>query len=467
MFNQPATHKKVLETFRRIDELNKKKKLKIEFPNSPANGKPIEVWKSGNYFEFSTNIILPEIDAGYSTIFDISSLISNTKEYHFFKGSMNSCVIDFKRQLTTGKLTSIIESIPKKSESSYMRFIQPIKGNSKIAYIEGAVILAPEHSNQRYFGLNQFTIECFEFDVFTVDIEKQRFILIDSRSKIDFEKFKNITDSFFAAYAFVFEDIVGEESYLISTDDHVFEKISQIIFNTKPDSYFGNSYPIFDRKMPLQDGLSYFPKSVFETICNSYLTAKSFARTLDIINEALQSALPLTKCVLFSAALETISSLINKNNKGTKPVDDDSLKKGKLIEKIEDLVSKDEYLNDNEKSFLIDKKIKYLNSPTNSAKAREAFKYFNEQLPDSLLNVLAYRNDYFHGSIPKGEQFGFKVANLIRAYEIQFLTCILVLKFCNYSGYVQNKSAIMEYHALRKDNATEKIRLKQALTYKI
>ena len=56
MFDQPATHKKVLETFRRIDELSKKKSLQIVSPKSPLNGKHIEVWKSENYFEFFLGI---------------------------------------------------------------------------------------------------------------------------------------------------------------------------------------------------------------------------------------------------------------------------------------------------------------------------------------------------------------------------------------------------------------------------
>lgn len=395
-------------------------------------------------------------------------MIGKDKNYSFLKDSYHSGSTDFENDKTKGKLTSIIESSDSSElTTSYLRLIQPIKGYAKIAYIEGAVILKPDHNNSSSFGLNQFTIESFELDVFKVDVEKQRFIIIDSRSKIDLEKFKNITDAFFAGYAFVFEDIVGEEAYFLSSDNYGFEKISRIIFNTKPTSYFGNSYPIFERLMPLHDDLIYFPKSVFETICNNYLNSINFARTLDIVNEALQSSLPLTKCVLFAAALETISGLINKNNKKSTPINEDSLEKGKLIEKIQNLVNKDEYLTYKEKSFLIDKKIKYWNSPTNIDKVLEAFKYYKGQLPDSLKDIPAYRNKYFHGSIPEGEQFGFKVDNLIRAYEIQFLTSILVLKFCGYSGYVQNKSAIMEYHAQKKNNPSEKIKLKQALTYKI
>ena len=257
MFNQPATHKKVLETFRRIDELSKKQSLRIELPNSPLNGKQIEVWKSDNYFEFSLDLA-SRISSGYSSVFDSWILIGKDKNYSFLKDSYHSGSIDFENDKTKGKLTSIIESSDSSElTTSYLRLIQPIKGYAKIAYIEGAVILKPDHNNSSSFGLNQFTIESFELDVFKVDVEKQRFIIIDSRSKIDLEKFKNITDAFFAGYAFVFEDIVGEEAYFLSSDNYGFEKISRIIFNTKPASYFGNSYPIFERNMPLHDDLIY------------------------------------------------------------------------------------------------------------------------------------------------------------------------------------------------------------------
>jgi len=72
-----------------------------------------------------------------------------------------------------------------------------------------------------------------------------------------------------------------------------------------------------------------------------------------------------------------------------------------------------------------------------------------------------------HGSVPDEIQFGGDMDNLHRAHEIQFLVSILILKYSGYSGYVQNKSAITEYHAHKKNNLLAKINLKQAIYYKI
>lgn len=466
MFNQRATHKKISETFRRIDELSKRKSLRIVFPNSPLDGKQMEVWKSGNFFEFSLNSASFQISSEYSSLFDTCELFGIDRSYSFEKDSYQSGSIDVQNDKTTGKLTSIIETDSTELTTSYLRLIQPIKDPSKIAHIDGVGVLKPDNSNLTYWGINQITIENTKLDIFRVEYGKNNFIIIESIDRIGFEIFKKNTDAFFAAYAFVFGDSVGEEIYYVSSLMDTFEEISQIIFSKKLDS-FRDSYPIFTRKMPLQDGLIYFPKLAFETICNTYLKSVDFARTLKIVFEAVQSELPLTKCVLFAAALETISGLINKNHKKPTPINEDSLKKGGLIGKIEDLVNKDEYLTQDEKTFLIGKKIKYLNSPTNIDKVLEAFKYYKGQLPNSLKKIPAYRNKYFHGSIPEGEQFGFAVDNLIRAFELQFLVGILILKYCGYTGYVQNKAAITEYHAMRKNDPTEKVKTKQSLVYKI
>lgn len=466
MFNQPVIHKKVLETFRRINELSKKKSLRIVLPNSPLNGKQIEVWKSDSYFEFSLDFASFQVSSEYSSLFDTCKLIGVDKNYSFLKDSYRSESIDIENDKTSGKLASIIETDSKEPTTSYLRLVQPIKDPRKIAHIEGVSVLSPDHNNLVYFGINQITIESIKLEVFYIEFEKNNFIIIESIDRIGFEIFKKITDTFFGAYAFVFGDSVGEEIYYVSSPENTFEKINQIIFSKKSDS-FSDSYPIFTRKMPLRDGFIYFPKPVFETICYKYLKSLEFSRTLEIVNEAVQSELPLTKCVLFTTALETISGLINKSQKKPTPINEDSLEKGGLIGKIEDLVNKDEYLTQDEKTFLIDKKIKNWNSPTNKNKVLSAFEYYKGQLPDPLKNIPEYRNSYFHGSIPKGEKFGFAVDNLIRAYELQFLASILILKYCGYKGYVQNRAAVMEYHAIRGNNPTEKIKLKQSLVYEI
>ena len=470
-----SVNKYLSESFRRMDELSAKKKLQIKDSEPTLNNQFIEIWKSGNEFEFTIENCSFQLSTEYSSIFDTCCLFGNTKSYSFLKNTLRSASFDVQNDKTTGTLNSIIESESEKITNSYIRLIQPINEPAKIGYIDGFVDLKTDTGTIYPGGLNQFLINGNTIEVFKGDKENNNCLIIDSCSKIDFEDFQIITAALFAAYAFLFGNYFGNEAYFIFSNENSFDKINQVIF-IKKSVPFNESYPIFNRKIPSQKGLIFFPKFAFQNICNSFLTSERFSRTLNTINEALQSTLALTKCILFSAALETITSLINEGKIMPKPVNSKHLENeqwinniNQLTESIKKRIEDDKYITGDEKSFLIDKKLNYWNELPNKEKASMAFKSFGIELPKSLEKTLNYRNFYLHGSIPdkKKKQFGFETDNLKKSYELQFLVSILILKYAGYSGYVQNKSAILEYHAHRRQNKTDKIKLDQSIFYKI
>ncbi|MCX6220824.1 MAG: hypothetical protein NTZ69_07530 [Bacteroidia bacterium] len=283
---------------------------------------------------------------------------------------------------------------------------------------------------------------------------------------MEFEKFKSIVDSYFVAFGFVFGETVGNEVYYLSSESDTFKEFTQTIFLTKSENSFIESYPIFNSRIPSQGNIK-FPKIVFENICSNYLNIEAYSRSINIVNEGLKAPSPLAKGVLFSSGLETISTAILSSKKPPKPINDENLKKGNLLKKLKDIIKEDSYLTEGEKEFLIEKKISSINNPTLIDKTIEAFNSNNIDLPAYLIKVTKYRNKYLHGSIPDEKKFGFLIDNLTRAFEMQFLVSILILKYSGYSGYVQNKSAILEYHAHMKNNSSKNIELKQAIYYKI
>mgnify|MGYP001221516280 CR=1 FL=1 len=467
---RPFQYKNIKETFSRLNELNERKSLKIIETEYSLNDSQIEIWKNDNTFEFSINESSFDITKNdYSSIFDTCTLVGDEKEYSFLKDSLSSCSIGLGSEKTTGKLTSIIETKSANSDNLYYRLVQKVKDSPKVGYLNGAIDLKTDQETSLLYGggYNKIIIDKIELDTFRLDVEKDNFIIIDSCSCIGFEKFKNTIEAYFAAYSFIFGESVGIERYYCSSESSTFEKTNQIIFQTLPETFHIETFPIFNRNIPSQKGLIQFPKIVFQNISNYYLDNEAFARTLKIIQIALKTRSSLGKCVLFSSALETISTVVQDSSYQAKPINDDNYKKSKLRQKFKKLINESSYLTNNEKAFLIEKKINYLNAPTIKDKTLEAFSIFHIELPESLKKVISYRNKYLHGSIPDEEQFGVDMDNLTRAYEMQFLVSMLVLKYSGYSGYVQNKSAITEYHAHRKIDISQKVKLKQAIYYKI
>jgi len=447
---RPFQYKNIKETFSQLNALCKKKSLRIIEEDYSLNNSQIEIWKDENTFEFSINESTFDITHNdYSSIFDTCILVGHEKEYRFLKDSLSSCSIGLGKEKIKGKLTSIIETKSVYSDKLYYRIIQKVKDSPKVGYLNGAIDLKTDQESTLLYGggYNKIIIDKIELDTFRLDVEKEKFIIIDSCSPIIFEKFKNTIEAYFAAYSFIFGETVGIERYYCSSDSYTFKNIN--------------------RNIPSQKGLIQFPKVVFQNICNHYLGNEVYARTLQIIQIALKTLPSLGKCVLFSSALETISTVVQDSINQAKPINETNYKKSKIRQKIKELINKANFLEDSEKSFLIEKKINYLNAPTIKDKTIEAFTSFSIELPDSLKKVISYRNKYLHGSIPGEEQFGIDMDNLTRAFEMQFLVSMLVLKHSGYSGYVQNKSAITEYHAHRKIDISQKVKLKQAIFYKI
>lgn len=466
---RPYRFKYINATFQSINDLNARKVLTIKDKTSDLCDSQITIWKTENFFEFEIQKFALNISTEYNSLFDTCNLTNGNIFYSFIKDSLKSCSFNPGKEITTGKLLSLIEAKFDHSENCYYRAIQKVKDRAKIGYIEGPVDLQTDQPGTILYGggINQIKIYNQIIDTFRVDIEKDEFIIIDSHLPLKFEQFEKIVKAYFVIYGFTFGETVGDEIYYLSSDSTSFEKDYQICFKSLPEKAIIEHYPIFNRRIETQNKLIEFPKVVFQNICNNYLSNTTYSRTIHIINEGLKAPSSLVKCIMFSSVLETISTTILNSKELPTPINKAKLKKSNLIYKLKETIQNDEFLSSDDKKFLIDKKINYLNNPTFTDKTLEAFKIHNIELPNSLIEVTKYRNKYLHGSIPEKVEFGNELDDLTRAYELQFLVSILVLKFSGYSGYVQNKSAILEYHATRKKDPNKMIRIERTIYYKI
>jgi len=89
---------------------------------------------------------------------------------------------------------------------------------------------------------------------------------------------------------------------------------------------------------------------------------------------------------------------------------------------------------------IINKKIKYLNTPFNANKPIKAFEFYNIKLSESYIKLIKNRNLFLHGSTPYKENL--YVDNLselhLDSIRLHVLASILVLKYCDYSGHLIN-----------------------------
>lgn len=204
-------------------------------------------------------------------------------------------------------------------------------------------------------------------------------------------------------------------------------------------------------------------------MCNKLLTEEKYQRTLRILHEANMNKYSLSKSILYASALETITSIIPIKKDIVDSIDGNRFKSSGIMNELENTILKNKTLTQEDKEFLINKKLKSINTPTNANKLEAPFIHYNIELPKKFKDALKYRNKYLHGSIPKGSKLGsFQNDDNNRAFELQFLVNILTLKYVGYRGFLKNRSLEVEYYSQKNLGKSEDdIEIDQLLYYKI
>jgi len=470
-----SKHKYVISTFNEIENFQEDKHLvfsQTEFEWLKNN--PVRLYKSDDYFSFEienratqlVNKTTEELDFAFSNFQMIN------KEYSY------SCLPYTIQKISSGrKINGTIHSLVKGKKSDFnnkhLRFVQQISKIAKVGCISGAIDLSTDQEIMYGVGIIRLSFSNYSIDVFRISKDKQEFIFIDSVQSILIEKFEKIVKAFFQIYSYIFGVSCGGESYITSSNSSNFIVTDKILFNRKQDEKIHDNY-IFDsneiRKYEFSKSFFQFPCNVFSNMCNRIIIEEKYQRVINIIHEANLNEYSLSTCILFSSALETISSLIAKNEKDSKsPIDVDRFTESEIIDKLEENIEKNKILEKKDKNFLINKRLPNLNKPTNVDKLESPFVKYKISLSDDFKKALKYRDKYLHGSIPKGNKFGtFRANNFNRAYELQFLVNVLTLKYVGYTGFLKNCSAEMEYYTKKEQGKRDKdIVINHPLYYEI
>ena len=480
---RPSRYKTVQPTLQKIDEFHQEK---IFYSNSDVDwlfGNPIKITKLGDFFTYELedrshqNIDLTTSDL--DKIFSEHILISNGETFSCLPFSLQTIKPYITKQHIYGNLNSILEGKSKDFDNNYLRFVQPIKNNySKIGNFTEAIDLNTDQEVMYGVGSLNLEILNLNFDILSISSRNdkgkkdQEFLFIDSCQKMQLEGFQKITESFFKAYAYIFGIRCGGSSYIAASSSPEFKKIDKILFNRKPEEQIHKNY-LFDsmeiRKYNFSESYFLFPKGVLTNMCNSILTEEKYERTLNILHEANMNKYSLSTSILYTSALETISSIIPVNETVTDAIDSRRFSRSQIKNDIVQVISNNKILTDKDKEFLVTKKLNSINGPTNANKLEAPFLHYGIRLPEKFKKAIKYRNYYLHGSAPKEAKLGsFRYDDYNRAFELQFLVNILTLKFVGYKGFLKNRSLEMEYYVQKNQGKSEDdIIIDQSLYYKI
>jgi hypothetical protein len=474
---RPSRVKTVKPTIYKIQEFIKEKTLMFISPeNEWLINNSIKISKTNKQFTFEIeNKSFKRID---ETVEDLdkaflgNQMKGENKYFTCFPYASDNIKMPLITEKISGTLDSLIEGKESDFDNKFLRLIQPLSSTAKIGTLSDALDLKTDQEATYGVGIVKLKISNNYFDVFRISDEKKEFIFIDSSQAISIEDFNTSTAAFFQAYSYIFGFLCGGESYIVTSKTESFEVIDNILFKHNPEEKVHNNY-IFNsheiRELKFSDSIFLFSREVLSNMCDKLINEDKYKRTLNIIHEANLNEYSLSTCILFSSALETISSLIAKENNGLCPIDEERFKKSEITFKLKRKVEKNKILEKADKEFLIKKKLSNLNNPTNVDKLESPFTKFQISLPDNFKKALKYRNEYLHGSIPSGSKLGtFQADNFNRAFELQFLVNVITLKYVGYKGFLRNRSAEIEYNIQKGQGKNdEDISINQSLYYKI
>lgn len=298
------------------------------------------------------------------------------------------------------------------------------------------------------------------------DDTAERFLIIDSLEKNNFEEFKKNASAILLAFGFISGNLFQDEYYYQVVKEDYSTIAEATAYFKKEDSIISEAgllsplefqqYLEYYKKEELLDKIPLRLKSkYFSNISELISNNSTLARSIKLILEGNQTKLPLLRAGIYSIALETITSFIYEENKSKlKPIPDKKLSQ-KIIEKFKETLDEYECFISDYGNEILKSKINNINSPTNSKKLSKPFEIYNLQLSESELLILNHRNKFLHGTSPFSEEELKDKANEIAYISKKLLTLCnsLVLKYCGYSGYMVDYGG---YHQFKwEDKVTE------------
>ncbi|WP_282628284.1 hypothetical protein [Empedobacter sedimenti] len=333
----------------------------------------------------------------------------------------------------------------------FCRFVIPVNNkNAQLFYFIEAKTYCDENMFYARSFLS-FKMAHLSFNLYETKREDKRYFIIDSDEQIDVDEFADLCHSIMISYGFLSGDFIQDEAYYITSKDNDFNVIDGFSYlQLRPSIYSKGIYnPIFSNPYGYSnddgiikvvgDKLKVFDSFLFSKLCNLVHFDENYAIVILLIIEANVSSLIL-KPACYSVALERLTNILIKENKGLKPIIDKKISKNFIakLKEVLDVFSQDiiELGGDNSIEILR-KNIENINKPTNRNKLLEPFNLCDIELNSDEINAINHRNNFLHGrNINEGTE-DYKEINQI-SFRLNKLINKLMLKHIGFSGYVVN-----------------------------
>jgi hypothetical protein len=291
----------------------------------------------------------------------------------------------------------------------------------------------------------------------------KHFLSIESRTKLDFDSFKDLAHSVRNGIAYLTGYLSGNRAYYFGFADAGIKTVSQFCYMAiRPEIRSGYS-PICSNPFTWIRGskveanrfyskriLRNISETEFSTLCQKLYSDLEFTSVVLLILESSVASLTFMPGG-FAIALEMLSDLVIAGQKlNLNPIKDKKLSKEIRKECLTAIDNRKAYIGDNAHKILTNK-INGLNQVTNSARLKAPFDLLNIPLLPKDIDIINTRNDFLHGKVPDitnaGPNRSKKRMNDDLYYaSMRFYTLLnmIILKWIGYDNYVLNYPKIQQ-----------------------
>lgn len=337
------------------------------------------------------------------------------------------------------------------NEESFHRYVQKAP-NSEIKNFITSRPCRNEVSTS-FMGMLNLSVNENRISLYEVKHENQKYIIIDSNDKINFDLFADVCYSIMIGYGFLSGNFYQDEAYYIKAEDSKFLSITGISYHQlRPSVITGGNYnPIFafaigytdDPIIQQQYGyfLKIFDEALFSTLCTKIFLDSQYAALLLLVIESNKTSLIL-KPAGYSVALEKITNIIAEENNGLKPITDKALSRlftaeiKKVLDQFKDRI---EAGGNKDSMVILTKNIYGVNNPTNKDKLTKPFEIYGIHLSEEENLAIGNRNDFLHGRPLEIEEGSDEYIEIyMNCLRLNKLVNKLILKHIGFSGPIVN-----------------------------
>jgi hypothetical protein len=350
----------------------------------------------------------------------------------------------------TGKIRRL-ELKEGKRESAFNRFIIPTGSSQLNYYVKSSTY--KDETTIHTFGRLVVKVDDKEFTIYEKPRKGKYYFIIDSKDKIDFEKFSDICYSIMVGFGFLSANFIQNEAYYFKSDNADFSTLTDFSYSQLRASInsHGSCNPIYSNPYgytrdeaiinSVGKRLDVFDDKLFSELCSKIHQQEDYTILILLILEANTSSLILRPAG-YAVALEKITNIIVEENKGLKPIPDKELSK-KFRQGLLDVLGKHKddinKLGNKDSITILEKNIDKINNPTNRDKLLKPFEILKITISKEDEEAIDNRNNFLHGRKIHTDE---NTEDYIKIFEISLrlnnLLNKLILKHIGFSGYVIN-----------------------------